>query len=400
MIEIFSNLLKGMSKISNENQNFELLLPALEVVDQILNIFEKLDNNRTLNDQKLNPSNQSFRESIESFNELYIKISLKMISGSRNPGLNDGRQHYKQELETFKKYNNIMLKILPLQNLDSQTEQMPEWLDMMIQCSKVSFTKICLVSADVFIKILSLEDKSHIQGGGSVMHIQRLIADTKGQASKLNVTKNIQQFKQEFLHVLQQADPMSSQKNGNAHCKEIIQNLWSILDQEIDTESIVTHLQRFDQLVPRIFSDVVIEDLQNKKTRLKQERAIKKFTIFWKFTGQYYPAYKPFETEVSGKKYLALHNMINFLEDRDPTLRLSCKSWLSQSKQYNRILDPLFEEFIKNSQFKFNSGDDGVIIDGDFETQYVIQNFGKLRNIILNTQDEIIEYIMRRNCRP
>ena len=77
----------------------------------------------------------------------------------------------------------------------------------------------------------------------------------------------------------------------------------------------------------------------------------------------FYPNYTPFETEVDlntggetdlkqketgkKKKYLALHNMINFLEDPDPTLRLSCKSWLSQSsKQYNRIIDPLIEEFI------------------------------------------------------
>jgi hypothetical protein len=65
-----------------------------------------------------------------------------------------------------------------------------------------------------------------------------------------------------------------------------------------------------------VFSDVVIEDLKyNKDTPLKTEKAIKKFAVFWKFTNSDYPAYKPFETEVSGKKYLALHNMINFLED-------------------------------------------------------------------------------------
>jgi hypothetical protein len=97
--------------------------------------------------------------------------------------------------------------------------------------------------------------------------------------------------------------------------------------------------------------------------------------VFWKFTASHYPQYKPFEKEVSGKKYLALHNMINFLEDPDPTLRLSCRSWLSQMKQYNRILDPIIEEFIKNSNFKFSKGpdtDEVVLIDGDFETQYVI----------------------------
>lgn len=43
--------------------------------------------------------------------------------------------------------------------------------------------------------------------------------------------------------------------------------------------------------------------------------------------------------------------MLHILEDNDPTLRLSCKSWLSESKLYfRRILDPLVEEFLSNSR--------------------------------------------------
>lgn len=78
--------------------------------------------------------------------------------------------------------------------------------------------------------------------------------------------------------------------------------------------------------------------------------------------------------------------MINFLEDTDPTLRLSCRSWLSQNhKQFMRILDPIIEEFILNSKFIQKPNSDNVYIESKFNTQYVIENFGKLRNIILNT---------------
>ena len=63
--------------------------------------------------------------------------------------------------------------------------------------------------------------------------------------------------------------------------------------------------------------------------------------------------------------------MINFLEDPDPTLRLSCRSWLSQSsRKYNRIIDPLIEEFIENSKFIYKN--DKIIIDGKINKQYVI----------------------------
>ena len=85
--------------------------------------------------------------------------------------------------------------------------------------------------------------------------------------------------------------------------------------------------------------------------------------------------------------------MINFLEDPNPTLRLSCRSWLSQSNNFKRILDPLIEEFVKYSNHSIT--DDTVRIEGNFETQYVIENFGKLRNIILNAQDDIVDYMMR-----
>lgn len=342
----------------------------------------------------------------------------KLISNSENPAHS---HDYQQELDTFKKYNNIMLKIVSLQDVDARATQMPKWLAMMIKCSKTTYTKICLVSVEVFIQILSYEDRSvqempqkpdthrkhKEEKGGTVLHIQRLIADPSGKSGRFKekTMKNFKEFKQDFLQLLQEKG--DNETSGNAHCKEIIQNLWSLLDHEIDTNSIVTHLKEFDQLVPRIFSDVVIQDLtqdldkgldqDSKDKRMKQDRAIKRFTVFWKHTANYYPSYKPFETEVNRKKYCALHNMINFLEHTDPTLRLQCRSWLSQNKQYNRILDPIIEEFIQNSKFKQSKeDDDAVFIESRFETQYVIENFGKLRNIILNTQDEIIEYMVGR----
>jgi hypothetical protein len=90
--------------------------------------------------------------------------------------------------------------------------------------------------------------------------------------------------------------------------------------------------------------------------------------------------------------------MLHILEDNDPTLRLSCKSWLSESKQYyRRILDPLIEEFLQNSKVIVTySGQ--LFFYKDYEAHIVIENFGKLRNIILNTQEEMIFYMMGRNA--
>lgn len=123
--------------------------------------------------------------------------------------------------------------------------------------------------------------------------------------------------------------------------------MWSLLDEEEDHQKIVTLLRKFDGLLPKIFSEVVTDELNHKDREVKV-RAIKKFTIFWKLTALDYPQYKPFyEKDTDLRRYVALHNMLHILEDNDPTLRLSCKSWLSESKNfYRRILDPLLEEFL------------------------------------------------------
>jgi hypothetical protein len=106
-------------------------------------------------------------------------------------------------------------------------------------------------------------------------------------------------------------------------------------------------LKKFDGLLPSLFSEVVIEEL-NSKDREVKARAIKKFAIFWKLTALDYPQYKPFyDKNTDLRRQVALHNMLHILEDNDPTLRLSCKRWLSESRQYyRRILDPLIEEFL------------------------------------------------------
>ena len=75
-------------------------------------------------------------------------------------------------------------------------------------------------------------------------------------------------------------------------------------------------------------------------------------------------------------------------------MRLACRSWLSDSRSaYVRILDPLLTEFIDNNKVFVSWSGQMFFMDG-YDTQIIIENFGKLRNIILNTQDELIKYIV------
>jgi hypothetical protein len=65
--------------------------------------------------------------------------------------------------------------------------------------------------------------------------------------------------------------------------------LWQLLDEEEDHFKIVTLLKKFDDLLPALFSEVVINDLKEKTARDIKERGIKKFSIFWNLTALDYP---------------------------------------------------------------------------------------------------------------
>ena len=86
--------------------------------------------------------------------------------------------------------------------------------------------------------------------------------------------------------------------------------------------------------------------------------------------------------------------MLMILEEKDPTLRLSARSWLQDSKSdYSRIIDPLLKELIlENLMFRSFSGQ--LFYESGYNALYIKENFTKLRNIILTTQEEFIKYIV------
>ena len=53
------------------------------------------------------------------------------------------------------------------------------------------------------------------------------------------------------------------------------------------------------------------------------------------------------DESVYDRRCVALQNMLQILDDDDPTLRLSCRSWLTESQSsFHRILDPILNEFL------------------------------------------------------
>jgi hypothetical protein len=103
-------------------------------------------------------------------------------------------------------------------------------------------------------------------------------------------------------------------------------------------------------------------------------------------------------SSMQDRQYIALQNMLGILDDQDPTLRLSCRSWLTESKDnFLRILDPLLKEFMDNNRVYKSFTGQVFFLEENYVPQNVIENFRKLRNIILNTQSEFIKYIVEKD---
>ena len=157
---------------------------------------------------------------------------------------------------------------------------------MLIESCKVKTSAVCTVSIERFLSVLQFFDLTRIKGGGSITHIQRLIAGEGPPEDKPLYEDFVDQIMQpapnepgavraRFLAYLQAPDknyqlpspdkdmPFERESHkGHKVCKAIIKNLWDLLKQDIDPEKIVKLLKEFEQIVPLIFSAVIIDELK------------------------------------------------------------------------------------------------------------------------------------------
>ena len=85
------------------------------------------------------------------------------------------------------------------------------------------------------------------------------------------------------------------------------------MDEPGEHFHIVTQLKKFDQYIPKTFSDVVISELTNSDKETKY-RAVKRFSDFWRLTAND-KAYRPFLTAAERKHEKKDHNDDMELDD-------------------------------------------------------------------------------------
>ncbi len=161
---ILSSLLSGVNKLSNNMKNLENVLPALDLIGNIIYILERKQQSNDFNEDDMIVDLQN---SVQNFNAFYVELCHLMMEEDdlqvsitmllERDGQPQSSELLKLKLDTFKRASQILNKIQQYSNI-YQLNQMPEWLTTVIECSKKAIAKLAIVSTETFLYILDTSD--------------------------------------------------------------------------------------------------------------------------------------------------------------------------------------------------------------------------------------------------
>ena len=167
-----------------------------------------------------------------------------------------------------------------------------------------------------------------------------------------------------------------------SNCFELIlAKFYLLTNKQTDLNNNMEILYKIFYIDKERFADIIDATLNTTENLYEN---IKIFNNFWKSVNDYYPNEKLFKKET-------IFKMINFLEDKNPTLRHLSKTWLNQANQnFSKIIDPILMELI-NNEILFSTKNNEANIEeteflDEFDVSKILDAFNKLKNIIINSQ--------------
>ncbi len=97
------------------------------------------------------------QSSVNKFNDFYVALCDLFIFKGDDSNMDNSPEAIKLKLDTFKKASQILNKIQKYSDIEGLNE-MPTWLQSVIECSKTFSAKIALVSTETFLNILDAKE--------------------------------------------------------------------------------------------------------------------------------------------------------------------------------------------------------------------------------------------------
>ena len=338
-------------------------------INDIYQISEESNMNSILNfDKNLL---DSLSENISIFHEYFIGILNEFLNPVKEE--NKINQLTRFEIAFFRQMTELMIRLQEYNQ--SEGNDIPKWIKYL---EKIIFNS----------KDNTDNDLLSFQAANILLDLNLSFSQKENEKDKENIsiyTKIKNNFSSGEIDTqiieVNHIDDIVKRMKVNKNCYELLLAKFYLLSNK---QSHMTHkmtiLYKIFNFDKTKFFDIIYDTL-NVKENLYEN--IKLFNNFWKSVNEYYPDDNWFKAETVFK-------MLDFLEDRNPTLRHLSKTWLNQANQhFNKIIDPILLVLLdREIIFEMKKEEEGEPIEfiKEFQTTKILDALNKLKNIIINSK--------------
>ena len=241
-------------------------------------------------------------------------------------------------------------------------DHLPEWFNSIVESIKSSFPSFAIIGINTMLEIL-------VSDGDDVIFksFRKLIANEARQNPNLD------------------------------YVRLTMEKLWNLLDIHYFQNKVTELILKFQNYYPNIFADTISSSFQVPSITEK-ESAIRRFASFWKLSSDF----QQNSNNIFIQSGIGLFIMLDFLDNDNPLLRHTSKSWLLDSIPHlYRVIDPIFEVLMQVPTGLGSRGYLSLYVTDSkqyffteiYDTRRVSEAFKKLKSILITANELFIRYI-------
>ena len=366
---IISGILRSTSSIpSTQLQGSPFIKIALtlniNLIDKLISVESIL--NDSLNDNHMMSDNYEEDKKRDQEIEERFENSLNSFANFFN-NLVETINEKKNEIESANKLLNLYSIsaeiIIKAQNFQTKKviDQLPEWFYSIVKSIKSSSPSFSIIGINTMLELL-VSDRDD-----PIFKIFRKLINNEAK------------------------------RNPNLdYIRLTMEKLWSLLDIHYFQNKVTELILKFQNYYSDIFADTISSSFQVPSITEK-ESAIRRFASFWKLSSDLQQSIN--NTFVQSG--IGLFIMLDFLDNDNPLLRHTSKSWLLDSIPHlYRVIDPIFEVLMQvplGSESRYLSlyvtDTKQYLFTDIYDTKRVSEAFRKLKSILITANELFIRYI-------
>ena len=343
LVSIISGILRSVSTITPDqilSSSFVYTAMSLttRLIENLDHVYERLSN------EKIDQTDfyKRFDEGFANFS-YFFKTLVDTVINNQVDSISS------RALTLINIASLIAIK-LPKYQSSKDYKELPGWVKSLFACIQSSNSSIAIIGIEHLLRFMLIESPKNPEYGS----IKSLIEEERG----MNKTN--------FIQIT-------------------MEKLWNLLDKHYDQNKVCELLILFHGHYSEVFSEVVNSSF-GVYSISEKEVAIRRFASFWKLAGEYHRN-SAFLTSGIG-----LFNMLDALENDNPLLRHTSKTWLSDSIPYlYRVLDPIFEVLMQINSKRYVTDRKQFFYIKPYDTTRANDAFKKFKSILIVAKRALCE---------